>query len=122
MSDSGQSRPADRYCGVSVGRGFRAGIDLRNLQRAMAGLVAGHLTRAKGGIGGYRLALFVPPVAARLNIPTWSPGVLDVDLALMATPEDTFTETGAVMGFSCSILFLGQMIGNRPLIRMAMCC
>src|SRR5262252_10756696 len=47
-----------------------------------------------------RLALFVPPVAARLNIPTWSPGVLEVDLALIATPEDTFTETGAVIGFS----------------------
>src|SRR6516225_8180879 len=71
MSDSGQSRPADRYCGVSVGRGFRAGIDLRNLQRAMAGLVAGHLTRAKGG-GSRRsnapqFAGLPPPVASPLD-------------------------------------------------------
>jgi hypothetical protein len=45
----------------------------------------------------FRPALLVPPLAARLKIPTWSPGLLDVDLALIATPEETLTETGAVM-------------------------
>jgi hypothetical protein len=44
-----------------------------------------------------RAALFVPPSAARSKTPTWSPGVFDVDLALIATPEDTITETGLVM-------------------------
>src|SRR5215468_5953783 len=36
-----------------------------------------------------RLALFDPPPAARLKTATWSPGVVDVDFALIATPEDT---------------------------------
>jgi hypothetical protein len=46
--------------------------------------------------GGLRCAgipaLFFPPSAARLKTPTWSPAVLDVDLALTATPKDTVTE------------------------------
>src|SRR5262252_5609198 len=46
----------------------------------------------------FRPALFVPPSAARLKTATWSPGVFDVDFALTATPEDTVTETGLVMG------------------------
>src|ERR1700730_12023708 len=37
----------------------------------------------------FRPALFVPPSAAKLKTPTWSPGVFDVDLALTATPEHT---------------------------------
>src|SRR5262249_4699691 len=45
----------------------------------------------------FRPALFGPPSAARLKTATWSPGVVDVDLALIATPEDTVTEMGAVM-------------------------
>src|ERR1700758_78264 len=45
----------------------------------------------------FRPALFVPPSAARLKTATWSPGVLDVDFALIATPEDTVTATGSVM-------------------------
>ena len=35
--------------------------------------------------------------AARLRTPTWSPGVMDVDFALTATPEDTVTEMGVVV-------------------------
>jgi hypothetical protein len=45
----------------------------------------------------FRPALFVPPSAARLKTPTWSPEVVEVDLALIATPEDTVTEMGVVM-------------------------
>src|SRR5208337_1379570 len=53
----------------------------------------------------FRPALFAPPSAARLKTPTWSPAVVDVDFALIATPEETVTETevvtatGAVMDF-----------------------
>src|SRR6266849_1881351 len=42
-------------------------------------------------------ALFVPPSVARLKTATWSPEVVDVDLALTATPEVTVMETAAVM-------------------------
>src|SRR5215472_6417283 len=42
-------------------------------------------------------ALFVPPSAARLKTATWSPGFLDVDFALIATPDDTVTEMGSVI-------------------------
>jgi hypothetical protein len=45
----------------------------------------------------FRPALFDPPSAARLKTAAWSPGVLDVDFALIATPKDTVTETGSVM-------------------------
>jgi hypothetical protein len=44
----------------------------------------------------FRAALFAPPSAARLKTPTWSPAVVDVDFALIATPEETVTETGVV--------------------------
>src|SRR5215469_4171517 len=46
----------------------------------------------------FRPALFVPPLAARLKTATWSPGAMDVDFALIATPEDTTIETGLVIG------------------------
>src|SRR5579859_7610248 len=36
----------------------------------------------------FRPALLAPPSAARLKTATWSPGVVDVDLALTATPAD----------------------------------
>jgi hypothetical protein len=39
----------------------------------------------------FRPALFAPPSAARLKTPTWSPAVVDVDFALIATPEETVT-------------------------------
>src|SRR6516165_12421614 len=45
----------------------------------------------------FRPALFAPPSTARLKTPTWSPGVVDVDFALIATPEDTVTEMGLVV-------------------------
>src|SRR5579863_6692645 len=45
----------------------------------------------------FRPALFAPPSAARLKTPAWSPGVVDVDLAPIATPEDTVTKRGVVM-------------------------
>src|SRR6516225_1013882 len=54
----------------------------------------------------FSAALFVPPFAARLKTATWSPGVFDVDLALIATPEDTITETGLVMDPSGSTRFI----------------
>src|SRR5260370_21860556 len=39
----------------------------------------------------FRPALFGPPSAAGLTTATWSPGVVDVGLARIATPEDTIT-------------------------------
>jgi hypothetical protein len=45
----------------------------------------------------FRPALLIPPLAAKLMTTTWSPGILDADLALIATPDDTFTEIGADM-------------------------
>src|SRR6516165_4906210 len=54
-----------------------------------------------------RPALFVPPSAARLKTATWSPGVFDVDFALIATPEDTIIEMGCVIeSSSCSTRFI----------------
>src|SRR5579859_3013143 len=44
----------------------------------------------------FRAALLGPPSAARLKTATWSPGVMEVDLALMATPLVTATEIGAL--------------------------
>jgi len=85
--------------GVRIGCGIGTGIDVRDLKRAMAGFVAGHLARANAVLADttFRPALFVPPSAARLKTATWSPGVFDVDFALIATPEDTVTETGPVI-------------------------
>ena len=85
--------------GVRIGCGIGTGIDVRDLKRAMAGFVAGHLARAERGVGGHHVqaGIVCPPSAARLKTATWSPGVFDVDFALIATPEDTVTETGAVM-------------------------
>src|SRR5260370_28741836 len=52
----------------------------------------------------FRPALFFPPSAARLKTPTWSPEVLDVDLALTATPEDTVTAmVGVVVGMDTPV-------------------
>src|SRR5215469_18273870 len=53
----------------------------------------------------FRPALFVPPSAARLKTPTWSPGVVDVDFALIATPDDTVTEMGVVVGMGTPIRY-----------------
>src|SRR5215831_16188728 len=47
-------------------------------------------------------ALLAPPSAARLRTATWSPGVVDMDFALTATPADTVTETALVGGFTRS--------------------
>src|SRR5208337_886144 len=65
--------------------------------------------------------LFAPPSAARLKTPTWSPAVVDVDFALIATPEETVTETevvtatGAVMDRSSfSIHFFQSRRFNPP--------
>src|SRR3974390_2370 len=44
----------------------------------------------------FRPALFAPPSAARLKTATWSPLVVDVDFALIATPEENDTEIGIV--------------------------
>jgi hypothetical protein len=67
-----------------------------------------------------RAAFFVPPSAARLKTPTWSPAVVDVDLALIATPDETdtetgvVTETGAVMDrSSCPIHFIRRSPDGR---------
>jgi len=70
----------------------------------------------------FRLALFVPPSAARLKTATWSPGVFDVDLALTATPEDTITETGLVMDPSGSTRFIQAIrlptpVGRAPSVQ-----
>ena len=73
------------------------GIDVRDLKRAMAWPDTSHALNAVLADTTFRPALFVPPSAARLKTATWSPGVFDVDFALIATPEDTVTETGAVM-------------------------
>jgi hypothetical protein len=42
-------------------------------------------------------ALLVPPLADKLMTTTWSSGILDVDFAMTATPDGTFTETDAVV-------------------------
>src|ERR1700756_4858610 len=75
--------------------------------------VTSHALNAALADTTFRLALFVPPSTARLKTATWSPGVFDVDLALIATPEDTVTEMGSVIGHhSCSIQFIGPS-GSR---------
>jgi hypothetical protein len=42
-------------------------------------------------------ALLDPPSAARLKTATWSPGAVEIDLALTATPLATSTATGGVL-------------------------
>src|SRR6516225_5576098 len=63
----------------------------------------------------FRPALFVPPSAARLKTATWSPGVFDVDFALIATPEDTVTETGAVIDPPRRLRFIRAIPQRVPL-------
>src|SRR5215472_5553018 len=54
----------------------------------------------------FKAALFVPPFFARFSIATWSPGVMDVDLALIATPEVTLT----AMGLLSAVVASGGMV------------
>ena len=41
--------------GVRIGCGIGTGIDVRDLKRAMASFVAGHLARAERGVGGHHV-------------------------------------------------------------------
>src|SRR5271165_1333495 len=67
-------------------------------------------------------ALFAPPSVTRLKTPTCSPGVVDVDLASTATPEDTVTERGFVMvvmdASSWNASFRLSIFDVQPLLRL----
>ena len=44
------------YCrGVRIGRWVGAGIDMRDLERAMSGLVAGHFARTERSVGRHHV-------------------------------------------------------------------
>ena len=75
--------------GVCVGRGVGVGIDVRDLERAMAGFVAGHLASAEGGVGRHHVQAGVvrSAVGSRL-LPGGAEGIRTSDLrgAAWASP------------------------------------
>ena len=85
--------------GVRIGCGIGTGIDVRDLKRAMAGFMAGHLARAERGVGGHHVqaGIVCSTVGGQIENCDMVARGFDVDFALIATPEDTVTETGAVM-------------------------